>query len=151
MSEPLPDDLSVDEVLDLIRRRGGRASRAGRMVIESLTAAAGTHRTAEEVAEEVRSRSPQVHPATVYRNLERLESLGVAYHTHLGHGPAQWHLTAAAHPHLTCERCGTVIEAPSDAFRSLQAKLLQSTGFRVDLRHFAITGTCSACAAGRRW
>jgi Fur family ferric uptake transcriptional regulator len=140
------EPLSVDEVLDLIRQRGGRASRAGRMVLESLTTAAGEHLTAEEVAEDVWRRSPDIHQATIYRNLERLESLGVAYHTHLGHGPAQWHLMARAHPHLTCEHCGRVVQAPNDAFDSLRADLLESTGFRVDLRHFALTGTCAACA-----
>ncbi|MBV9661839.1 MAG: transcriptional repressor [Acidimicrobiales bacterium] len=141
---------TVDEVIGLIRERGGRASRAGRKVIESLTAAAGDHRTAEEVADEVRRHSPDIHPATIYRNLERLEALGVAYHTHLGHGPAQWHLVAGAHPHLTCERCGHVIEAPVGAFDALRSSLWQSTGFRVDLRHFALTGTCAACVAQER-
>lgn len=141
---------SAAEVLGLIRERGGRASRAGRMVLESLTAAAGSHRTAEEVAAEVRRRSPEIHPATVYRNLERLESLGVAYHTHLGHGPAQWHLAAGAHPHITCERCGAVVEAPAGAFEALRSAVADATGFSVDLRHFALTGTCAECSGGGR-
>jgi Fe2+ or Zn2+ uptake regulation protein len=136
-------------VLELIRQQGGRASTASRVVIEFLTAAQGRHRTVDQLAVEIHAEHPEIHQTTVYRNLERLEALGVAYHTHLGHGPAQWHLANSSHPHLTCEHCGSVVEVPGEVFTSLQDALLANVGFRADLRHFALTGTCRACRTAR--
>ncbi|MGH9114224.1 MAG: transcriptional repressor, partial [Acidimicrobiales bacterium] len=78
---------------------------------------------------------------------ERFEALGVAYHTHLGHGPAQWHLSGSAHRHLTCQRCGKVIEVDPRLFGELQAALRDRYAFDVDLRHFGLDGYCAKCAS----
>ena len=56
----------------------------------------GGHRTAEELAGEVQAQGARRHISTIYRNLEELERLGVIVHSHLGHGPATYHL--ASHP-----------------------------------------------------
>jgi len=140
---------NIDEVMELVRHEGGRASTARRVILEALVAAGG-HRTAEELAADIHSSHPEIHQTTVYRNLERFEDLGVAYHTHLGHGPAQWHLSGSRHQHLVCQHCGAVIEADPDILTALEATLHERSGFDLDLRHFAITGTCQSCASEAR-
>jgi Fe2+ or Zn2+ uptake regulation protein len=137
-------DALVADVTERLRQRGGRASACLRPVLEALVAADG-HRSAEELADDVHARHPDVHQSTVYRNLDRFEQLGVAYHTHLGHGPAMWHLAAASHQHLICEQCGAVIPADPGVFEALAAALQRQAGFVADFRHFAITGRCAAC------
>ncbi len=105
----------------------------------------------------VRSQYPEVNESTVYRALERLEDLGVAYHVHLGHGPAQWHLVAQrSHQHLACRRCGRVVEVDRELFEPLVRQLADNYGFQADIGHFAVTGTCAGCAGrpaagGARW
>ena len=134
----------VAEVMALLRARGGRASGARRVILEAM-ATGPSHRTAEELAEQIQAEHPEVHQATVYRNLERFEELGVVYHRHLGHGAAQWHLGESRHVHLTCEHCGAVVEADPADFEQVRSELLDRYGFDLHIRHFAITGSCAGC------
>jgi Fe2+ or Zn2+ uptake regulation protein len=135
---------TVDGVLALVRERGGRITSARRLLLEGIFEAKG-HRTAEELAEVVQARAPDVHLSTIYRNLEDLQELGIVVHSHLGHGPSTYHLAAAAHGHLVCEICGAVIEAPDDLFASLSRSTKSRFGFTIDPHHFAMLGRCRHC------
>ena len=135
----------VDAVLALVRAQGGRVTTARRQLLEALFGAAD-HRTAEELAAEVQARAPDIHLSTIYRNLDELERLGVIVHTHLGHGPATYHLASSAHGHLVCERCGATVEAPEELFRGLSRGARTRFGFRIDPRHFAVLGRCRDCS-----
>lgn len=152
MSKPLgPRDLgtvdftSVDSVLALVRARGGRATSSRRILLEVLFDS-DAHLSAEELAEAVQSRAPDVHLSTIYRNLEDLQRLGVVVHTHLGHGPSTYQLASLAHAHFICEECGAMIEAPDELFRGLARTAKSTLGFTIDPHHFAILGRCADCA-----
>lgn len=151
MSKPLgPRDVgtvdftSVDTVLALVRARGGRATPSRRILLEVLFDT-DAHLSAEELAEAVQARAPDVHLSTIYRNLEDLQRLGVVVHTHLGHGPATYQLASLAHAHFICEECGAMIEAPDELFRGLARTAKANLGFTIDPHHFAILGRCAAC------
>jgi Fe2+ or Zn2+ uptake regulation protein len=88
-----------------------------------------------------------VHLSTIYRNLEELERLGVIDSTRLGSGPATYHLASAAHGHLVCERCGTMIEVPDEIFADLVRLAVTGYGFAINPHRFAVTGRCAACQA----
>jgi Fe2+ or Zn2+ uptake regulation protein len=139
----------VEEVLSLLRARGGRVTTARRQLLEALFASAG-HRTAEDLAAEIQARAPDIHLSTIYRNLDELERLGVIVHTHLGHGPASYHLSSSAHGHLVCERCGLTLEAPEELFASLSKGAEGRFGFHIDPRHFAVLGRCAGCSTSTR-
>jgi Fur family transcriptional regulator, ferric uptake regulator len=139
------DFATVDDVLALVRSRGGRATPSRRVLLEVLFEAEG-HLSAEELAGAVQARAPDVHISTIYRNLEDLQRLGVVVHTHLGHGPATYQLASLAHAHFICEECGTTIEAPDELFRGLARTAKTRLGFSIDPHHFAILGRCAACA-----
>jgi len=136
---------SVEDVLDLLRSRGGRVTTSRRLLLGCLFEGR-THRTAEELAAEFQASAPDVHLSTIYRNLDELERLGVVVHAHLGHGPATYHLASETHGHLVCETCGAMLEAPGDLFGSLARAAERDFGFRIDPRHFAVLGRCAACA-----
>jgi Fe2+ or Zn2+ uptake regulation protein len=135
---------SVDNVLDLVRARGGRATSSRRILLEVLFEADG-HMTAEELTQAVQARAPDVHLSTIYRNVEELQRLGVIVHSHLGHGPATYLLASMAHAHFVCEQCGTMIEAPDEIFRGLARTAKGRLGFTIDPHHFAIQGRCANC------
>jgi Fur family ferric uptake transcriptional regulator len=134
----------VEGVLDLLRARGGRVTTARRQLLEAVFEAR-SHATAEELAAAVQARSPDVHISTIYRNLDELERLGVLVHTHLGHGPASYHLASSPHGHLVCEVCGATIEAPPELFAELGRTARERFGFDIDPRHFAVLGRCGEC------
>lgn len=129
-----------------MRARGGRVTTARRSLLEALFASSG-HCTAEDLAAIVQAKMPDVHISTIYRNLDELERLGVLVHTHLGHGPASYHLASSPHGHLVCERCGETVEAPAEMFAGLARSARKRFGFRIDPRHFAVLGACAACVA----
>jgi Fur family ferric uptake transcriptional regulator len=137
---------TVDDILALVRERGGRVTTARRLLLDAIFQAGG-HRTAEELAAVVQARAPDVHLSTIYRNLDDLQELGIVVHAHLGHGPSTYHLAATAHGHLVCEVCGAVIEAPDDLFKGLSQSTKSRFGFTIDPHHFAMLGRCAVCEA----
>jgi|SRR6516165_4578560 len=141
---PAADLSSVDAVLALVREQGGRATPARRLLLEVLFETSD-HSTAEDLARAVQAKVPDVHLSTIYRNLEELEGLGVVVHTHIGHGPATYHLANRTHCHLVCEECGTILDVPDDLFRSLNRATRERFGFAIDPRHFAVLGLCQRC------
>jgi Fe2+ or Zn2+ uptake regulation protein len=134
-NEATPEIDRVEEVLDLLRESGGRATTSRRILLRCLFEK-GPHRTAEELAEEVQASAPDVHLSTIYR---------VIVHAHLGHGPATYHLASETHGHLVCEMCGGEMEAPEGFFRALSNAAMREFGFVIDPRHFAVLGRCAAC------
>ena len=135
----------LEEVLGHIRAAGERVTVARRAVVSALLEADG-HATAEGLQSRVQSRHPEVHMATIYRNLEALERLGVVEHTHLGHGPAVYHLADALHQHLVCEVCGHVVEVPATLLRPVEEEVRATYGFVMRPGHFAVVGRCARCA-----
>ncbi|MHB8246329.1 MAG: Fur family transcriptional regulator [Acidimicrobiales bacterium] len=135
----------VEQVLDMLRARGGRVTTARRQLLEAIFDAP-PHATAEGLATAVQERSPDVHISTIYRNLDELERLGVIVHTHLGHGPASYHVASSPHGHLVCEVCSVTVEAPEELFEELSRAARQRYGFAIDPRHFAVLGRCEDCA-----
>ncbi|MGH3292207.1 MAG: Fur family transcriptional regulator [Trebonia sp.] len=135
---------AVEDVLSLVRRHGGRATPARRLLLNALFGSRG-HRSAEELAAEVHALAPDVHLSTIYRNLEELERLGVIDGTRLGNGPATYHLASAAHGHLVCEQCGTMTEVPDEIFADLVRVAVTDYGFTINPHRFAVTGRCANC------
>jgi Fur family transcriptional regulator, ferric uptake regulator len=138
------DATTVEGVLDLVRKQGGRVTSSRRLLLRALFEAQG-HHTAEDLAAEVQKQAPDIHLSTIYRNLDELERLGVIVHAHLGHGPATYHLAATAHGHFVCEECGNMIEAPDALFRGLAKEAKARFGFTIDPHHFAMLGRCADC------
>lgn len=94
----------------------------------------------------VSARHPEVHRATVYRTLDRLEEVGVITHVHLGHGPSTFHLNDRPHHHAVCSSCGAVVEVPLAALDDLASRLQAEHGFDLSPQHFALSGRCRDCA-----
>lgn len=134
--------------MDVVRGAAKRITVAKRVVADVLVRARG-HLTADEITVAVQERRPEVSPSTVYRILEEFEDLGIVVHAHLGQQAAVYHLSGAAHGHLTCEVCKTTFEIPAGHFDALSRKLLSTFGFTLDRHHVALSGTCTHCRSKR--
>jgi len=88
----VPDRSSAFRV---VRDQGLRLTASRRLVLEALFAA-GVPVGAEQIAAGLGGELPQSDVTSVYRNLERLESIGIVRHTHLGHGPALYMIADAS-------------------------------------------------------
>lgn len=136
------------EVMDLLRSRGLRMTPQRRAIVSEVMRTQG-HIAPTAVARQVQSEMPGVNASTVYRTLTLLEEVGVLQHSHLESGAEYHKADEAQHVHLTCSHCGR-----DDALSIREAVKLATLirahhGFEADLTHFAITGLCADCAAGR--
>jgi Fur family ferric uptake transcriptional regulator len=128
-----------------LRARGYRLTPQRQLVLEAVARLG--HATPDDIVTAVRETARGVNISTVYRTLELLEELGLVTHTHLGHGPPTYHAaTEDDHVHLVCRVCGRVTETAPGLVDGVVAELMSSEGFRADVGHLAIFGTCRDCA-----
>jgi Fur family transcriptional regulator, ferric uptake regulator len=86
--------------------------------------------------------------ASVYRNLDALEAVGLVRHVHVGHGPGLYALAARRETgYAACERCGAHVALAPGALADVHAAVMRATGFRGDFSHFPIVGICPDCTA----
>jgi Fur family ferric uptake transcriptional regulator len=131
---------TLDDVLAALRGAGHRVTMPARAVLEALFAASGPL-AAEQLA-------PGLEPASVYRNLERLQQLGVVTHVHAGHGPGRYVLArGGAREYLVCERCGRITGVDPAQLDEVRERVRAATGYEARFTHFPIHGLCVDCAA----
>ena len=129
-----------------LREKGLRLTPQRELVLNAVRELG--HATPEDVAAKIHLTHPGINLSTVYRNLETLENVGLVQHTHLGHGGATYHAAEElTHLHLVCENCGSVGDAPIEAAANFVNTLSDDYGFKTDVTHFAIYGTCAECVA----
>ena len=137
---------SPDEAMAAVRARGMRVSAARRLLIEALFAADGPV-TADELAAGLGGSVSASDPASVYRNLERLESIGLVRHVHLGHGPGLYALAGRiAAGYVVCDRCGARRAAADGDLEAVRAAVRERFGYEASFTHFPIVGLCPDCA-----
>jgi Fe2+ or Zn2+ uptake regulation protein len=141
MSEPL----ALEDLVEQLRASGARVTSARRLVLRELLAAGDEHLTAEEVTRRIQMTDPEVHVSTVYRTLESVEQAGLVVRAGLGEGPTTYHLAHDRHHHARCDRCGTVIQLPDQAFASVVRRLQQDHGFLAVPKHLTVQGLCATC------
>jgi Fur family ferric uptake transcriptional regulator len=127
-----------------LRDRGLRVSTARRLVLGALFAAERPV-SAQEIADATGG-----DVASVYRNLDTLEEVGLARHCHLGHGPGMYELAARPRrDYLVCEICGDVRAAEPGALADVRADLRDRLGFEPRFDHFPLIGVCSRCCSDK--
>ncbi len=138
--EPL-EFQTLDDVLAALRGAGHRVTMPARAVLEALFAAPEPL-AAEQLA-------PGLEPASVYRNLERLQQLGVVAHVHAGHGPGRYILAprGGAREYLVCERCGRLTAVDPAQLDEVRARVREAFGYEARFTHFPIHGLCASCSA----
>lgn len=146
LSPPL-QAATVDEACAALRARGLRVSAARRLVLEALFAADAPV-TAERIADGLGGRLPRSDLASVYRNLEAFEGLGLVRHVHLGHGPGLYALASQGErEYLVCESCGRVRPVAPSELDDVRRLIRERFGHEARFGHFPIVGTCPDCAA----
>jgi Fur family ferric uptake transcriptional regulator len=140
----------LDGAMAAVRGSGLRLTTARRLVLEALLAAKRPI-SAEQIAGGLDGRLPASDLASVYRNLETLEGLGLVRHFHAGHGPGRYVLDGfTEHEYLACESCGAVEEMEPSALDGVREAVRELTGFEARFSHFPIVGRCPRCARPER-
>ncbi|UJA19243.1 transcriptional repressor [Thermoleophilia bacterium SCSIO 60948] len=134
-----------ERACEAIRAGGLRLTRARRALIEALFRAPGPV-SAEQIAAGLDGRAPEADTASVYRNLERLERIGLLRQVFFGDGPRVWALADRIAPAYTvCERCGEREGVGDAQLAPARAALREATGFEASFAHFPVMGLCATC------
>jgi Fur family ferric uptake transcriptional regulator len=136
----------VEAAVDVLRLKGLRISAARRLVLEALYAADAPI-SAEQVADGLSGRLPRSDLASVYRNLETLEQVGLVRHCHLGHGPGLYAPAGAQErEYLVCDSCSAVLAVEPSEMDALRTLINERFGYEARFTHFPILGLCADCA-----
>ncbi len=90
--------------------------------------------------------------ATVYRNLELFEEIGVTHRIYTGwkYKVELSDMFRSHHHHMTCDSCGAVISfEESVGFERELRKLEQKYGFNASSHSLELRGSCSSCHSNR--
>ena len=127
-----------------LREKGYRLTPQRELVLRAVERLG--HATPDEVCAAVREESQAVNISTVYRTLELLEELGLVRHAHITDRAPTYHSTSTPdHVHLVCRSCGKIIEVTPDVVAPMCDLLSQRYGFRTDVGHLTVFGTCGDC------
>ena len=135
-----------DDTAAVLRAAGQKVTPQRMLILGSVRHAEG-HVTAAQVLDSVRLSYPYIDASTVYRTLSAAKELRLVSETDLGSGDNsfEW-IGVNPHHHLICRVCGAVSSLDEDRLQVLSSAIERETGFRADLDHIAIFGTCRQCA-----
>ncbi|HLM85688.1 MAG TPA: transcriptional repressor, partial [Solirubrobacteraceae bacterium] len=107
--------------------------------------------SAEQIAQGIGGRVPSSDIASVYRNLQAFEDIGLVRHVHLGHGPGLHALAVSGErEYLTCERCADYRVLAPEQLDAVRELIERQFGYRASFTHFPIVGLCPSCVAALR-
>jgi Fur family ferric uptake transcriptional regulator len=130
-----------------LRERGVRLTAARRLVLEGLFAA-DRPVSADQLAGGLDGAIAPSDLASVYRNLETLERMGLVRHVHLGHGPGLYALAGhEEREYLLCESCGRLVALSPAELDPVRNQVRERFGFEARFDHFPLSGRCAECAA----
>lgn len=139
--------LSTETATQRLHADGLRMTPQRRAVIESLVGD-DTHPTTEVIAARVQHKLPGVSLSTVYTALHELADKGLVLQLDLP-GGMRFDPNEAAHPHLVCSACGSVVDAHLP--RGVVGDVLdsaRSTGIHAETVSIEFHGLCRECANG---
>ncbi len=103
----------------------------------------------EELHNAVQKKDPSLGIATVYRTMNLLTECGLV-REHDGAGPKSKKYfeklyRQGHHDHLTCVRCGKIVEFEHPLIEKYQQEVCQSFGFALSHHRMDISGICPQC------
>ncbi len=121
-----------------------------RLAIVRVLAESEGHPDIETVYQRLKGDFPTMSPATVYRNVLLLKSLGEVLELGFPDGRNRYDGNRPfPHPHLICLKCGRIFDPDLDAFKDLAHRVANETGFQVRAHRLDFFGVCRDCAAER--
>lgn len=124
------------------------------LVLEYLSSHEGEHVTVDVICEALHARGHQIGRTTVYRQLEKMVTQGLAarYSTPGVQSACYQYVspdcTPHRHYHLKCSCCGALIHCECEFLDKMTAHIEASHSFLIDPAAMVLYGTCSDCKGG---
>ena len=138
------------------RGRGYKWTASRQFIIKILQNEKG-HLSAEEIYRKVKPLYPSIGIATIYRNLEIFEKMGVLSKLDFGDNRSRYELAEdfslkGHHHHLVCKNCNKIIEYDDyvedeiNLINKVQNALHKKYGFNIEDHYIQFYGLCSDCS-----
>jgi len=108
------------------------------------------HWDADEVAYALKEEGISIGIATVYRGLAALAEQGLVESIQLADKKRYERADKAHHDHLVCNDCGSIEEFCNPEIETLQDKVAEERGFKIQGHQLLLFGLCKVCRAGER-
>jgi len=131
-------------------RDAGLAVTPQRLAIYRALLHSESHPDAEALYEAVRAQIPNLSLATVYKNLEALQELGIIRELTPLHETARFDANLDDHHHLVCTACKAVLDLYDADLDGLQLPTARAKGFLISHIRVQVEGLCPACAKRTR-
>ncbi len=145
---PLPQTESPGFLQSKLMERGIRLTRQRRAIL-SIMETAKQHLDASQILRKARKIDAEIDRVTVYRTLGLLKRQGLIDELDLMHVQGERHFyerrTGRDHLHMTCLRCGKVIEFESHLLEKLKSTVATECSFSVVIARLEIGGYCKSC------
>ena len=135
------------EFRELCHRHHLAATHQRQSIYEAVMAMP-VHPSPEAIYDKVRKRIPSISLATVYKNVHTFLDSGVLREVSLHHGSLRVELNQAAHHHLICVNCKSIMDLEESSLKSALLKEKLPRGFQVQRIAIDVIGVCQACASG---
>jgi Fur family transcriptional regulator, peroxide stress response regulator len=124
----------------------GLKSTPQRLAIMRILAESKGHPSVNDISRRLRRRFPGISPATVYRNIMLIKSLGEVYEIALaGAGSRYDGRRPFPHPHIVCLECGRIMDPELESLRDMTREITTASGFEIKTFRLDFFGTCPAC------
>ncbi len=119
-------------------------------VFQTLTESKG-HLSAEEIHGLIRSQTPRIGLATIYRTLHALKEKGLVEEHRFNDEFSRYEAKPAKHhDHLICIECGKVVEFDQPVIEQLQVAAARENHFTIVSHRLEIYGICESCQQLRK-
>ncbi len=131
---------------DFAASKGLRSTRQ-RNIILDVFLSTHQHISVEELYLKIKSSTPGIGHATVYRTLKLFAESGLAREILLHDGQTRYEHAIAGehHDHLVCTNCNSIIEFEDATIEKLQEEIAARHGFQIKNHKMEIYGFCAFC------
>ncbi|MBQ8907786.1 MAG: transcriptional repressor [Clostridia bacterium] len=133
--------------------RGEYMTHGYRLVRDALAQIGDRHPSADDLYEYLLAKGEKIGRTTVYRQLERLVSEGIAAKINR-EGAVSCYTYAlgscSSHYHLLCTRCGNLTHLSCHNIEELCAHIKEEHGVSIDMARTVLYGLCAACSCAQR-
>lgn len=140
---------NLNKYYDILKEGGYKITNQRKVVLETLYEHRKAHLTVDEVYQYVRETNPEIGLATVYRNIQILNRLGIIEKISFDDKDIRYEIfyedIPLHHYHLICKQCGEVDEIELDFIDRYKDLLKDEKGFEGIDAQIKIYGLCSKC------
>jgi Fur family ferric uptake transcriptional regulator len=145
---PFPSTETPGRLQAELAARGIRLTRQRRAILQVIETA-DHHLDAAQILRWSQKTEPSVDRVTVYRTLSLLKKNGLVDELDLMHVGGEGHyyerVTGRDHLHVTCLRCGRVLEFETPYLKMIRQQVENDCDFKIEVARLEIGGYCREC------